>query len=61
VFGQYDDAEIYEALRRVHLIPLEDGSATKTVEVDEDGDEVRSFFAVLVFPFDYPSVRESTS
>jgi ABC-type oligopeptide transport system ATPase subunit len=40
VFGQYDDAEIYEALRRVHLIPSNDGSET-TVEVDEDGDEVR--------------------
>jgi hypothetical protein len=37
VFQEFEDAEIFEALRRVHLIPAETGIA---VEVDADGDEV---------------------
>ncbi|KAI0066796.1 multidrug resistance-associated ABC transporter [Artomyces pyxidatus] len=38
VFNEYEDSEIYEALRRVHLIPSED-----TVEEDDEGVNVNVF------------------
>lgn len=38
VFGQYEDAEIYEALRRVHLLPADGTGPAATV--DAEGNEV---------------------
>lgn len=42
VFGEYSDHEIYESLRRVHLIPAE-GSTGPAMTTDAEGQEV-SFF-----------------
>lgn len=41
VFGEFTDAEIYESLRRVHLIPPVESEAA-SVTRDADGDEVNS-------------------
>ncbi|CED85202.1 multidrug resistance-associated abc transporter [Phaffia rhodozyma] len=41
IFGEYDDSDIYEALRRVHLIPTE-GTESVALSVDADGDEINA-------------------
>jgi len=35
VFNEYEDVEIFEALRRVHLIPSDDGAASSTPESNQ--------------------------
>jgi hypothetical protein len=39
VFDEYDDADIYEALRRVHLLRTDDVTGTAAVAADDAQDE----------------------